>query len=276
MFYQNILNDVAPYDVRIGILGGFGEHRHADVELHYCIEGEFDVTLNKETHHVSAGDLLFISPMTSHAFPVSVEPNRRVLTMIFGISFLKKHFSTFSRLALSSPVFHLNTPTDKYSALKELLEEIAQLCLIKESVNELFIQGDLYKVCAHLLRIFDELQLINEESPNSLRSVANIEKALELIYYRYTEPITLDDAANVTGYGKSNFCKIFKNIVGDTFHNTLNRRRIDNSCSLLEHSDLSIAEISRRVGFCETKTFCRVFRSFMNMTPGEYRKKNIS
>ena len=36
-----------------------------------------------------------------------------------------------------------------------------------------------------------------------------LQKALELIHSRYAEPITVEQAADITGYGKSNFCKIF-------------------------------------------------------------------
>ena len=46
------------------------------------------------------------------------------------------------------------------------------------------------------------------DNPN-IHSVANIDNALELVYYHYNEKVTVDDAARLTGYGKSNFCKIF-------------------------------------------------------------------
>ena len=90
--------------------------------------------------------------------------------------------------------------------------------------------------------------------------VANIKKALEMIYYDHSKPLTVDDAAEATGYGKSNFCKIFKMITGDTFHNVLNSQRVESACGLLSETNMSISEIAATVGFGETKSFCRIFR----------------
>ena len=107
-----------------------------------------------------------------------------------------------------------------------------------------------------------------------IRLVSNIEKALELIYDEYATNLTVERAAEVCGYGKSNFCKIFRRITGDTFHNVLNRYRITMACNLLDKTNYSVEQIATEVGFSEIKTLCRVFKSFMGMTTGEYRKKN--
>ena len=102
----------------------------------------------------------------------------------------------------------------------------------------------------------------------------NIDKALDLIYYNYKEPLTVEYAARITGYSKSNFCKTFKKIVGESFHTTLNRQRIRCSLDLLSATDLSVAEISSEVGFSEAKAFCRVFRAIYGTTPGKYKRNN--
>ena len=42
---------------------------------------------------------------------------------------------------------------------------------------------------------------------------------------------------------------------------------------LNEKSLVELKEIALKLGFSETKTFCRVFKTVMGMTAGEYRKK---
>ena len=79
-------------------------------------------------------------------------------------------------------------------------------------------------------------------------------------------------AADLAGYGKSNFCKIFKAITGDTFHNVLNRHRIENAYMYLSETDMTVADIGSEVGFSDTKSFCRVFKSIIGSTAGEYRR----
>jgi YesN/AraC family two-component response regulator len=134
------------------------------------------------------------------------------------------------------------------------------------------ITGNIYKIFAIILSQFTE---ISADVTKDMKAVANIEKALDLISRSYAEPITVDMAANLTGYGKSNFCKIFKNIVGDTFHNVLNRKRIENALVYLEETAMPVAEISSAVGFSDVKSFCRVFRSITGKTAGEARKIKI-
>ena len=49
VFYQNILTEIAPYCVKLMHPNVFGEHRHADIELHYCIKGSFEVIIDKRS-----------------------------------------------------------------------------------------------------------------------------------------------------------------------------------------------------------------------------------
>ena len=107
---------------------------------------------------------------------------------------------------------------------------------------------------------------------NSAAKFVGEEKAIELIHYNYKEPLPIEYVAEITGYSKSNFCKIFKKVVGESFHRALNRRRVECAAGLLDVTNLSVAEISEEVGFSESKAFCRVFKAIYGITPGEYRR----
>ena len=93
MFYQNILTELSPYSARVSSLSFFGEHRHADIEIHYPLRGAFEVQLNKKSYTVKEGEVLLISPMVAHAFPTNLDTDKKVLTLIVGVSFLTKYFS---------------------------------------------------------------------------------------------------------------------------------------------------------------------------------------
>ncbi len=273
LLYQNILMGERTYLIRTSIPGAFEEHRHADLEIHYCMEGCFDICIDKTVHRIHAGELALIPAMVSHSVPKSDLPPGKGLMIIVGASFLKKDFSLFSSSVFTSPVCVLRDDSAPHCALRTLLEETAELSQHPNSTGDLFITGNLYKICGYLLSAFTRTPEDRETNTN-LRAVANIEKALELIYYHSHEPITVEQAAAAAGYGKSNFCKIFKNTVGDTFHNMLNRQRVENACCYLRETVMPISEIAQRAGFSEAKTFCRVFRSVSGITPGEYRKQN--
>ncbi|MBO7177140.1 MAG: helix-turn-helix domain-containing protein [Clostridia bacterium] len=271
MLYQKILMDDEPYQLRVSRIAPFEEHRHADIELNYCVRGGFDVLVDKKRYRVGAGELVLIGPMVAHEIPPQSDGERLVLTAVVGSTFLKKHFGFFANASFRSPVYPLSPLSEGDRSLLLLLRETAELCRHPTSHSDLLITGNLYKICAFLLDALAASGVSAERETGDLRRVANIERALDLIHYEYAKPLTVEMAAAATGYGKSNFCKIFKDVVGDSFHHVLNQCRVKNAYGLLSESDMPISAVAQEVGFGEAKTFCRVFKEVTGMTPGTYR-----
>lgn len=270
MLYQKIFTGEKLYHIARGNLPEFPEHRHADLELNFCIDGEFDIIIDKKLYHVNAGSTTVIPSMCSHEIP-DHKNERSIVTLIVGMTLLKESFTEFSE-ALSSPmIMDLNTEGRK--RIRELFLECEQALCRHGKSAELLITGNIYKILAYLL---EELSVSKKESNRlrDYRKVENIEKALELIYYNYKAPLSIEYVSALTGYSKSNFCKMFKKVVGESFHQALNRRRVNNAAGLLSVTDMSVSDISAEVGFGEPKAFCRVFKSFYGVTPGQYRKSN--
>lgn len=183
---------------------------------------------------------------------------------------LRKKFNSFTAGGFSSSVRTLDGSTRGLAELRSLIEESVELKMNPAEHSDLIITGNVYKICAIILSEFTESIC---ESTVDMKSVENVEKALDMIHNRYAEPITVDMAAEITGYGKSNFCKIFKKITGDTFHNALNRQRVENACIYLDETTMPISKIAAAVGFTELKTFCRAFKQITGITPGDRRKQ---
>ena len=272
LLYQKIFTNEEPYHIGLGGLSKFPEHRHADFEFNFCIDGEFDIIIDKKNYHVKKGCTSFIPPMCAHEVP-SHEGERTVLTLIVGMSLLNKHFKDFSRTSSTPSVYDLNT--DEFKKIKELFFECAEIKHSTEPGAELLMIGNIYKILAYFSKILAKSDKSRNKS-SDYRAVENIEKAIELIHYNYKEALTLEHVAELTGYSKSNFCKIFKKVVGESFHQALNRRRVECAAGLLSASNMSISDISCEVGFSETKAFCRVFKSVWGVTPGQYRKSGAS
>lgn len=276
MLYQKILMDDAPYDLELWSLAGYVEHRHADIEFNYCIRGSREVIIDKKKYVINEGEISVIPPGVSHEFPPSEQADRLMLTGVMGSSFLKKYFSAFSSANFHQTIINLNTGDECRTQLKRSLDNVAKLYDSPSVQSSLLIMGELYKVCAYLLDLVapaDEERAVNDAE---LEALERIDAALELIYYDYKRTVTVDEAALVSGYGKSNFCKIFKKTTGMTFHEALNRRRIEVACGLLCETGLSVSEIAEEVGFDESKNFCRVFKASTGETPRAYRQKSRS
>lgn len=265
------MND-APYDLSIGNLTEFVEHRHGDMEFNYLVSGSRTVIIDKKAYEVCEGQVVVIAPGISHEFPQSEDPDRLVLTGVMGTSFLKKYFSAFAGLDFRYSIIDLNSDDERKKLLRSALDNVAHLLQSDTVQASLLVTGELYKICAYFLDSLTPMEMESAANQSDLEALARIDGALQLIYRDYKRQVTVEEAADVTGYGKSNFCRIFKKATGMTFHEALNRRRIDIACGLLTETGFSVSEISEEVGFDEAKSFCRVFKEKEGVSPGFYRR----
>lgn len=98
-----------------------------------------------------------------------------------------------------------------------------------------------------------------------------LHKAIRYFDAHYREPIGLESAAAHVYLSPSYFGKLFKQEMRVSCTEYLARLRVDRARKLLQDRALSIAEVSRRVGFEDQGYFAKVFRKYAGMSPGAYR-----
>ena len=94
---------------------------------------------------------------------------------------------------------------------------------------------------------------------------------LEYIDTHYTEDLTLEDMADIIGFSKYHFSRLFKQYTNFTFCDYLKHRRIQAAEMLLEQPEYSITEVALQAGFPSISTFNRIFKEYKNCTPTEFR-----
>ena len=88
-----------------------------------------------------------------------------------------------------------------------------------------------------------------------------------------TEDLSLEALADMTGFSKSHFIRLFKEFAGVSYYEYLTKRRLLNAELLLDNPECSIADIAMQSGFNSLATFNRVFKASHNCTPTDYRKR---
>ena len=267
MLYQKLLMGSKPYHAALARLSAFEAHRHPEIELIYCLEGCARIIVSRQELTISAGDLAVIGSMVSHEIPDNESENCRALVVEAGPVLLGEYFEPLSRMNFAHPVLSAG----QTGALGGLFRETAGLMESGLPFSELSVRGNVYRICASLLQTL--AAGATPAASKSLESVSNIEKALELIENRFDETLTVDSVAALCGYGKSNFCRIFRRVTGETFHALLTRRRVQAAQVLLRETDAALESIAAQTGFADAKSFCRAFRRITDMTPGEYRRE---
>ena len=76
------------------------------------------------------------------------------------------------------------------------------------------------------------------------------------------------------GMSVNAYARLFKDQTGYSPRKYLLRMRIEKSCNMLHHSDLSIDQIASFCGFSDRYYFTRIFTRTMKVPPGVYRKNS--
>lgn len=267
MLYQPLITSSVPYVARRSEIKKFFANIHHETEIIYCHRGRAVIRAGEKEYTLSDGTALFVGSLVPHEGIESCASNQGLVIEV-GPMLLGDRFKGFQTPYAESKLYTRESAEE----LCAILEEVFFLCKEKTGASELMTIGDIYRICGCILGDMERSgRSAQELSPSR---GADIEKALELVYHYYSEPVTVERAAELCGYGKSNFCKVFKGITGIGFHAFLNSYRVKNAGYLIVNSDKSLDEIALMVGLREAKTLCRVFKKFTGMTPGEYRKRH--
>jgi AraC-like DNA-binding protein len=89
----------------------------------------------------------------------------------------------------------------------------------------------------------------------------------------YRNPaLNRDGMVERLGTSKNLFIDAFQQCFNKSFTDYINELRLNDAIALLEQSDISIEEISEKVGFGTGRTFRRQFQAKYNISPQNYRK----
>ena len=74
------------------------------------------------------------------------------------------------------------------------------------------------------------------------------------------------------GMAMTNLCHYYRSAFNQTILDYATEYRIEKACMLLQESNLSIVEISERVGYATPSGFIRRFKQLKGITPGKYNQ----
>ena len=100
-----------------------------------------------------------------------------------------------------------------------------------------------------------------------------VHKCVQYVQETVNTPLSVSDVAAYVGKSASYVSTKFKSEMGCTLSSFITRCKIEEAKSLLQHSDMSIADISSYLCFSDQCYFHRAFRKLTGETPLEYRKK---
>jgi len=250
---------------------GYDTHCHSALEIVTPIDQEFAMMLGNVTYIIKPGDIFLIPSGVLHSYLNQKGGSRFIY--VFKTDFLHS-FPGFSYIMslLSRPIF-INNDT-----FPDIYEE--EIKLILKLASDYWQQSPLWEmqIYAKLMNFFscfgnscmnhanlDSIPLDNQNVSECL------DRLFEYVEYHFAEDISLEQAADVAGYSKYYFTRIFKECTGQTFMEYLRSVRISEAEKLLLDNHIPIGTIAFQAGFSSLTTFNRIFKQMKGCAPSEYR-----
>ena len=107
----------------------------------------------------------------------------------------------------------------------------------------------------------------------SVEAESLVHRIDEYIQRNLQDDLSVTSLCEALDINKSRLNRISRDFFGDSIQRHIRKIRIEESKRLLKTTDLSISDVAASVGIADYNYFTKVFRSFENASPREYRKR---
>ena len=145
--------------------------------------------------------------------------------------------------------------------------------LLSMKASRITVEAKIYEIISYLASYLKENRL-NEENGQPINET-DLQALDELTHYmdeHYNFNITLQTLSTIACMSKKKKKKLFKSVYNMSITEYIQRKRISVAEHMLIQTDLTIAEISRSVGYSNPSRLIEIFKRYYGFTPSKYRK----
>lgn len=256
--------------------------QHDYYQIILTLRGDVSITLDGQEIQMHTGSLLFTNHKVPHSNPTYISDQYEYIVLLFEIventevhTYRNKACQIWEQeekqlltKVLSQPYIHLHKA---YHCLHhaQILEDalghmyIGDYITIRNLIANLFISmlQTLYK---HL----DELPPMKMDNSSFSSPICMI---YEYISRHCSEPLHLNDIAELVAYSPRHLQRLIKTYYGVSFTELLLNLRIYKAKSLLRNTSLPLSDVCTLCGISDESAFHKSFKDIVGVTPSEFR-----
>lgn len=248
-------------------------HIHQDFELGLILRGDLTVKVEQGTALLSQNNTFLINPMEAHGF-ASPGNSALILAIQFSPHLLESVSQNVRNLRFEHEVrvwdYFVDDPQN-YDKLHTVCLELAYRYLKHEPGYE-------YKCLSLVAMLFFILQstlpweIQSEKKLQALHSrMKRLFQITDFIDQNFQRKLLLNELAKKEQLSLTYLSHFFKDTLGMTFQEYVNKRRFEYACGLVEKTERSILDISIESGFSDVRYLNRMFYEHYGCMPKEYR-----
>jgi AraC family transcriptional activator of pobA len=247
-----------------------GSHAHDFLVLFYARRAAGTVVIDGRRWTVADGDLFVLAPGQVISFAATDQFVTDGWVVWFPADAVRSGvYSSWRTHPLLFPFARGADRAQRFRVPDSFDERFAALDA------ELQARRDGYReaALAHLTLLLVAVARLSTDVAGQLRSADEplLAAVFDVIEQRYHEPISLSDVAAELALTPGHLTTFVRRRTGRTVQQWLAQRRMQEARALLTETDLTVAAISRRVGYPDTSYFIRRFRTDHEMTPAQWR-----
>jgi AraC-like DNA-binding protein len=235
------------------------------------LENPYEVTCCNTLFTLREGDVLVINPGVIHGMEASI--GKRLIfqadfTLLHGIKELE------ATLSIISPalVITAEEEPETHEQIQKLILGISEEYFADAPLSEASIYSKLIEIFVLIGRSYSP----NAKSfNNSLRKQREYTERFmyvcDYISEHCSEDLSLDLVADISGFSKYHFSRLFRQFTNVSYYKYLNKKRIEYAERLLMNQELTITEVALQCGFSSLSAFIRMFKIVKDCTPTEFK-----
>ncbi len=237
--------------------GSCGPRLQKNLQLVYLYEGEAQVRVAGNLHHLRAGEATLLVPGREEHFQFSkTGRTRHGWCEVRSAQLDKSVRSAYERLPFSGPL----TPH---------MEALAQMALS--------LKPEAKTSDRHLYNAFAQAMMLAYLSAVGFGDAAPLpeplRRAVEQIETQYGHACSIDLLARTAGVTGAHLIRLFRQHLGTTPMQSVWRRRVEAGAQKLRETGLSISEVGYQCGFQTPFHFSRMVKKHFGQSPRAYRRQ---
>lgn len=250
-------------------------HWHEELEFNYIVEGTAKFSTTSHTYEFQQGQAFFINSNVLCTLE-NVE-DCVVDSHLFHPAFLGGHFKSIFETKYLDPVtqnkkIEVVELSGKNDNQKKILQKLINVSKLQNEENTEFQTRNLFSEIWLLL--LGEIQSLDEElAPATTVNQERLLSMLSFIKENYSEKITLEDIAASVSISKRECLRCFQLCIHQSPFEYLLGYRVEMAKKMLKTTNAPILEIALQCGFQDGAYFSKVFKKYMGISPGNYRKQ---
>lgn len=188
-----------------------------------------------------------------------------LLNDIFSEELTRKYGTPYLRIMWVRIVNMLFHHYDKKAGKQPGIEKLLMNLNLPDQINSL---PEIQQRITEMI-----LECVRTDNVSEVNARSKMQMAVRYIREHFNENIAVNDLAERYGMSPNYFSSVFKKEMKQSPVNYITELRMKKAMELLEHSEMSVVDIAKKVGYEEGQYFFRVFKKYAGMTPLNYREQ---